>query len=67
MMQDKKGGRMNNVYSNVARGGMDFHYKFSNVMFRDKAGRVARLHRVTWVTPVLAMGGSDWQRSAWPW
>jgi transposase len=33
---------MNNVYSNVVCGGMDVHYKFSNVTFRDAAGRVVR-------------------------
>ena len=37
---------MNNVYSNVACGGMDVHYKFSNVTFRDKAGRVVRRERL---------------------
>ncbi|MCK4294046.1 MAG: hypothetical protein KAY65_12675 [Planctomycetes bacterium] len=37
---------MNNVYSNVTRGGMDVHYKFSNVTFRDKAGRVVRRERL---------------------
>ena len=33
---------MDNIYSNVACGGMDVHYKFSNVTFRDKDGRVVR-------------------------
>ena len=37
---------MNNVYSNVACGGMDVHYKFSNVTFRDEAGRVIRRERL---------------------
>jgi transposase len=37
---------MNNVYSNVACGGMDVHYKFSNVTFRDEAGRVVRRERL---------------------
>jgi transposase len=37
---------MNNIYSNVACGGMDVHYKFSNVTFRDKAGRVVRRERL---------------------
>ena len=38
---------MNNVYSNVACGGMDVHYKFSNVSFRDPRGRVVRRERLT--------------------
>jgi transposase len=37
---------MNNVYSNVTCGGMDVHYKFSNVTFRDEAGRVVRRERL---------------------
>lgn len=37
---------MNNMYSKVACGGMDVHYKFSNVTFRDKAGRVVRRERL---------------------
>jgi len=37
---------MKNMYSNVACGGMDVHYKFSNVTFRDKAGRVVRRERL---------------------
>jgi len=36
---------MKNIYSNVACGGMDVHYKFSNVTFRDEAGRVVRRDR----------------------
>jgi len=36
---------MKNMYSNVACGGMDVHYKFSNVTFRDRAGRVVRRER----------------------
>jgi len=37
---------MNNVYSSVTCGGMDVHYKFSNVTFRDKAGCVIRRERL---------------------
>jgi transposase len=37
---------MKNVYSTVACGGMDVHYKFSNVTFRDAAGRVVRRERL---------------------
>lgn len=37
---------MNNLYSNVACGGMDVHYKFSNVTFRDHAGRAVRRERL---------------------
>ena len=37
---------MNNVYSSVSCGGMDVHYKFSNVTFRDKDGRVVRRERL---------------------
>jgi transposase len=37
---------MKNVYSNVTCGGMDVHYKFSNVTFRDKSGRVVRRERL---------------------
>ena len=37
---------MNNVYSNVTCGGMDVHHKFSNVTFRDQAGRVVRRERL---------------------
>jgi transposase len=37
---------MNNAYSNVACGGMDVHYKFSNVSFRDQAGHVIRRERL---------------------
>lgn len=37
---------MKNIYSNVACGGMDVHYKFSNVTFRDEAGRVVRRERL---------------------
>lgn len=35
-----------NVYSNVACGGMDVHYKFSNVTFRDSAGKIVRRERL---------------------
>ena len=37
---------MKNTYSNVACGGMDVHYKSSNVTFRDRAGRVVRRERL---------------------
>jgi transposase len=37
---------MKNIYSTVACGGMDVHYKFSNVTFRDQAGRVVRRERL---------------------
>lgn len=37
---------MNNLYNNVACGGMDVHYKFSTVTFRDPAGRVVRRERL---------------------
>lgn len=37
---------MKNMYSNVACGGMDVHYKFSTVTFRDKAGTVVRRERL---------------------
>jgi len=37
---------MNHLYSNVSCGGMDVHYKFSNVTFRDKDGRVVRRERL---------------------
>jgi len=37
---------MKNVYSDVSCGGMDVHYKFSNVTFRDKAGAVVRRERL---------------------
>ncbi len=38
---------MNHLYSNVACGGMDVHYKFSNVTFRDKDGCVVRRERLS--------------------
>ena len=38
---------MKNLYSNVACGGMDVHYKFSNVTLRDAAGNVVRRERLT--------------------
>jgi transposase len=37
---------MKNVYSNVTCGGMDVHYKFSNVTFRDQEGRMVRRERL---------------------
>lgn len=46
MIEDKKGGNMKTSYSNVACGGMDVHYKFSNVTFRDSTGRVIRRERL---------------------
>jgi transposase len=37
---------MKKIKSNVVCGGMDVHYKFSNVTFRDKSGRVVRRERL---------------------
>jgi transposase len=37
---------MKNIKSNVACAGMDVHYKFSSVTFRDKAGGVVRRERL---------------------
>jgi transposase len=37
---------MKNINLNVACAGMDVHYKFSNVTFRDKAGRAVRRERL---------------------
>jgi len=37
---------MKNIYSRVSCGGMDVHYKFSQVTFRDAAGRVVRRERL---------------------
>lgn len=37
---------MNDMYLNVACGGMDVHYKFSNVTFRDEQGRIVRRERL---------------------
>jgi len=37
---------MKSLYSNVACGGMDVHYKFSNVTFRDSAGKIVRRERL---------------------
>jgi transposase len=37
---------MKNSYSKVACGGMDVHYKFSNVTLRDEAGHVVRRERL---------------------
>ena len=37
---------MKNLYSSVACGGMDVHYKFSNVTFRDTAGNIVRRQRL---------------------
>ena len=37
---------MKNIYSSVACGGMDVHYKFSTVTFRDEAGRIVRRERL---------------------
>ena len=34
------------LYSNVACSGMDVHYKFSNVTFRDSAGKIVRRERL---------------------
>jgi len=37
---------MKNIYSSITCGGMDVHYKFSAVTFRDEAGRVVRRERL---------------------
>jgi len=37
---------MKNINLNVACAGMDVHYKFSNVTFRDKAGHIVRRERL---------------------
>ena len=37
---------MKNVYSKATCGGMDVHYKFSNVTFRDEEGRIVRRERL---------------------
>lgn len=37
---------MKKLYSSVACGGMDVHYKFSNVTFRDNAGNIVRRQRL---------------------
>ena len=37
---------MKNIYSSVACGGMDVHYKFSAVTFRNEDGRVVRRERI---------------------
>lgn len=37
---------MNNAYGSVAYGGMDVHYKFSNVTWRDGVGEVVRRERL---------------------
>ncbi len=37
---------MKNINLNVACAGMDVHYKFSNVTFRDQDGRVVRRERL---------------------
>ena len=37
---------MKNMYTSVACGGMDVHYKFSNVTFRDQEGRIVRRERL---------------------
>ncbi len=36
---------MKKTYLNVACAGMDVHYKFSNVTFRDPSGKVVRRQR----------------------
>ena len=38
---------MKNPYSNVACGGMDVHYKFSNVTFRNTSGEMVRRERLS--------------------
>jgi hypothetical protein len=37
---------MKKIYLNVACAGMDVHYKFSNVTFRDRSGKVVRRERL---------------------
>ncbi len=37
---------MTKIYLNVACAGMDVHYKFSNVTFRDPGGKVVRRERL---------------------
>ncbi|MFH1719374.1 MAG: hypothetical protein ABIF19_18630, partial [Planctomycetota bacterium] len=37
---------MKKMYSNVACAGMDVHYKFSNVTFRDAGGKVVSRQRL---------------------
>jgi len=37
---------MEKIYLNVACAGMDVHYKFSNVTFRDRSGKVVRRQRL---------------------
>ena len=37
---------MKKIYLNVACVGMDVHYKFSNVTFRDPSGKVVRRQRL---------------------
>jgi transposase len=37
---------MKKIYLNVACAGMDVHYKFSNVTFRDRSGKVVRRQRL---------------------
>jgi transposase len=37
---------MTNDYSNLACGGMDVHHKFSNVTFRNSAGKIVRRERL---------------------
>jgi hypothetical protein len=48
---------MRTMYSNVACGGMDVHYKFSNVTFRDQSGRVSLPQRTTAGVAELGVGG----------
>jgi len=38
--------RTRNAYDTVSAGGMDVHYKFSQVTMRDEQGRVVRRERV---------------------
>ena len=37
---------MKNAYARVAVSGMDVHYKFSRVTFRDAKGRIVRRERL---------------------
>jgi len=53
---------MKKIYLNVACAGMDVHYKFSNVTFRDEAGRVVRRERLE-----HPQRGPLWERlNRWP-
>ena len=48
---------MRTMYSNVACGGMDVHYKFSNATFRDQSGRVSLPQRTATGIAELGVSG----------